>query len=96
MMPLMRMCYKEGDGETGLQAALNYALMCISLGSPWVAYNKWTKTMNYLHMVSEHKQTFERAWQVWWAPTQACRDYRGTCGAMTSLAAHVPQQSLKV
>ena len=61
--PLARIAVEEGGGPSGTRAAVNYALMAISIGGKFVMYSSWTKSIKFLYYVQRRKDIFSKAWE---------------------------------
>jgi uncharacterized membrane-anchored protein len=54
MFPLQRIAVEEGGGESGVRAAINYALKALEQTEPgWVEYNTWTRRANFKYVVKK-------------------------------------------
>eukprot|EP00969_Alexandrium_andersonii_P084425 3723773-Alexandrium_andersonii.AAC.1 len=60
---LTRIAWLQGGGKSGLAKAKNHCDMCISLGKPWVIFNKFTRGAEFLYMRQGFEILFTKAWE---------------------------------
>ena len=68
--PLARIAHLEGSGDSGQQAALNYAAKCVELtgkgvqvrGHPFICYNSFTRRYDFAYIKKKVRFVFEQRW----------------------------------
>ena len=62
MMSIARICWKEGGGKAGMEAALNVAAKCVILGQGWHQISKWTKQPKFMYIEEGFEEELSRLW----------------------------------
>eukprot|EP00969_Alexandrium_andersonii_P059315 2612244-Alexandrium_andersonii.AAC.1 len=68
--PFSIIAQKEGGGEGGAQAAINYCTKCLALaregvqfnGRSLIEYNEWTKRWEFAYIKKSFRSVFECRW----------------------------------
>lgn len=63
-LSLAQICAREGGGDSGLKAAINYTTRAVELGGAWVSFNEMTQVPTFMYFRTQYRDSFKKAWSL--------------------------------